>query len=458
MENKRYIYLNKGVALHGDYVLYVPLASHRVSYNFTLKKAIEEATSFKKPLLILYPLYKNFVTSTQSHIIFLFEGLLDFERDLKRYNLELIVKVGDPFSVVSAASKRAVLIVTDFPYLKGERFFIERIAKITQKPMILVEGNVLVPVTFISQKEELYARNLRPKILKNWINFFEDFTLPEAPFGSYEMDEECLNIEELLKKEHKLLELCRDLEVDLRVPPVREHFQGGYSEAIKKLEVFVREKLPYYRELRSEPGYECESNLSPYLRYGQISPIEILKKIFEVRLMTDDNVKSFFNELVVWRELARNFCLYNDNYDSFSGLPEWARKTLISHMKDPREKKYTLTELEKAEVDNIYWRASQIELLRKGKIHNYMRMYWCKRLLFWTDTPENAFKIALYLNNKYALDGEDPNTYLGVAWCFGAFDHPFTEREILGKVRPFSEFALKRKKSLSLYLKKWLSS
>lgn len=456
MLSKRVLVFNKGNSLKGDYVLYIPENSHRISFNFTLRKAIDEANNFKKPLLIFYPLYLKPGVTTFRNTLFLLEGLLEFKIALENFGLNLTITIEEPFKSILKFAERAVLIITDFPYLKPERKLWKKIAKISQKTILFVEGNVLIPVNWISRKQEPYARTLRPKILKFWRDFLEEESKPDKRVKSFFPEVDEIDLKIILKSEEKILELCKKLGVDERIKPVKAYFRGGYSEGLNKLKGFIVEKLPYYADYRSEPGYSIESNLSPYLRYGHISPIEILHEIFKVYPFEDKNVQSFFNELIVWRELARNFCLYNPNYDSFLGIPSWARKTLLQHVKDPRDRYYSISELEKAEVSDEVWRCAQIELLKRGKIHNYVRMYWCKRLLYWTKTPEEAFQIALYLNNKYALDGEDPNSYLGIAWCFGAFDHPFPEKKILGKVRSFTFQALRRKKSLSQYLKKWL--
>jgi deoxyribodipyrimidine photo-lyase len=165
--------------------------------------------------------------------------------------------------------------------------------------------------------------------------------------------------------------------------------------------------------------------------------------------------QAFLEELIVRRELAVNFVFYNPNYDRFEGLPSWAKETLRQHASDPRPARYTLEELVEARTEDPLWNAAQMELLRTGKIHGYMRMYWGKGFLRWTENPEEAFRLALHLNNKYALDGRDPSSYAGVGWCFGLHDRPFPERPIFGKVRPMTEAGLRRKFPVEIYLARW---
>ncbi len=448
--------INSQVKKEGDYVLYLPLYSLRISYNYSLKEAIGLSNYLRKPLFIYFPLSKRAGLKTLRHLLFLLEGLIEFEESLRNFGLSLFVKPEeDLFEGIRRFAKRAVLVISDFPYLKEEKTLWESFSKVELVPLFLVEGNVVVPARVVSKKAEPYARTLRPKLQALWQRFFNDCSFDVPKEGGFLPEEEGLSLKELLRDEKALFSLCEKLDLDKSVSPVGTYFKGGYKEALQKLDSFLNEKFTYYAEARSEPGYEIESNLSPYLRYGFISPVEVLKKILERFPFEDPNVKSFFNELVIWRELARNFTLYNLFYDSFYGLPSWARDTLKDHEGDPREHLYELSELERGEVSDPIWRCAQRELLLRGKIHNYVRMYWCKRLIFWSKTPEEAFKICLYLNNKYALDGDDPNSFLGVAWCFGAFDHPFVDRPVLGKVRAFTLKALKRKESLSLYLKKW---
>jgi deoxyribodipyrimidine photo-lyase len=219
-------------------------------------------------------------------------------------------------------------------------------------------------------------------------------------------------------------------------------FQGGIKEALRHLEIFLDEKLDRFPELRNNPTLDYLSHMSPYLHFGQISPLYIALKVKQTK---SPGIEAFLEELIIRRELSMNFVFYNDRYDSFDGLPEWARKTLRSHQKDKRQYLYRLEELEQANTHDPYWNAAQKEMVVKGKMHGYMRMYWGKKIIEWSKAPEEGFHAALYLNNKYELDGRDPNGFTGVAWCFGKHDRPWGERPIFGNVRYMNDKGLKRK-------------
>ncbi|MGQ9671892.1 MAG: deoxyribodipyrimidine photo-lyase, partial [Candidatus Aminicenantales bacterium] len=187
-----------------------------------------------------------------------------------------------------------------------------------------------------------------------------------------------------------------------------------------------------------------------YLHFGQISPVYIALRAMKTKSRGAD---AFLEELIIRRELSLNFVFYNRNYDSFEALPAWAKQSLKSHEKNKRSSLYTLEEFEAASTHDPYWNAAQKEMLIKGKMHGYMRMYWGKKILEWCKTPEEAFRIALYLNNKYELDGRDPNGFAGVAWCLGKHDRPWPERPIFGNVRSMNDRGLKRKFDADKYVK-----
>lgn len=229
-------------------------------------------------------------------------------------------------------------------------------------------------------------------------------------------------------------------------------FRGGTSNAKQLLNAFLKDNIWVYSNRGQTPDNGCASQLSPYLHFGQISPIYIVKQTLE---LAKTNFKNrFLEELIVRRELAINFVYYNRNYDSFDCLPDWAQKTLEAHATDLRPNLYTREQLEKAQTDDHYWNAAQNEMVHTGKMNGYMRMYWGKKILEWPKTPEEAFEVALYLNNRYELDGRDPNGYAGVAWCFGKHDRPWGERAVFGTLRYMNFAGLERKFEMRRYLQK----
>ncbi|MBC7318560.1 deoxyribodipyrimidine photolyase, partial [Candidatus Bipolaricaulota bacterium] len=244
--------------------------------------------------------------------------------------------------------------------------------------------------------------------------------------------------------------LLADLPVDRSVPPVE--LPAGTEAARARLQEFLERKISRYHEDRNNPTVDGTSGLSPYLHFGQISPVEVAWRAREVG---GPGALAFLEELIVRRELAVNFVLHNAHYDQFAGLPLWAQETLLKHASDPRPTRYSWEELERAETYDPLWNAAQTELIRTGKIHGYMRMYWGKQFLLWTNDPTEAFRRAIYLNNKYALDGRDPASYAGVGWCFGLHDRPFPERPIFGRVRPMTGAGLRRKFLVDAYASRW---
>ncbi|MGL5983046.1 MAG: deoxyribodipyrimidine photo-lyase, partial [Cetobacterium sp.] len=203
------------------------------------------------------------------------------------------------------------------------------------------------------------------------------------------------------------------------------------------------------------PDNERASKLSPYLHFGQISPLEIYLEIEKLEGMTNQK-QSFLEELTIRRELAINFVYYNKNYDNWNGITyKWAYETLEIHIKDERKYIYSPKELETAQTHDIYWNACQNQMVQSGYMESYMRMYWCKKILEWSKTPKEAYEIAIFLNNKYFIDGRDPNSYAGVAWCFGKHDRAWKEREIFGKVRYMNSEGLKRKFEIQKYIQKY---
>jgi deoxyribodipyrimidine photo-lyase len=229
------------------------------------------------------------------------------------------------------------------------------------------------------------------------------------------------------------------------------NFRGGMGEAKRRLRAFIKNKLDRYGELRNDPGEDCLSSMSPYLHFGQISPLQIA---LEVSKSGSRRAEEYLEELVVRRELSMNFVYYNDRYDSLDGLPDWARITLRRHAKDRREYVYSPVELEQAETHDPCWNAAQNEMRLTGKMHGYMRMYWGKKILEWSRTPREAFETALRLNNKYEIDGRDANGFAGVAWCFGKHDRPWRTRNIFGTIRYMNENGLRRKFDMGRYIAK----
>jgi deoxyribodipyrimidine photo-lyase len=235
--------------------------------------------------------------------------------------------------------------------------------------------------------------------------------------------------------------------------PASTRYRGGFSKAMDVLMQFIENGITGYAEFSNDPDLMQTSGLSPYLHFGQISPMTIVEQMYQTGTFDE----AFFEQLVVRRELAYNYVYYENGYDQSLAaiLPKWALETLMVHSGDTRDYHYTPWVFECAKTHDPYWNAAQCQLIAEGTIHNYMRMYWGKKIIEWSETPDEAFQTMLYLNDKYALDGRDPNGYAGIAWCFGKHDRPWQERQIFGKVRYMNEAGLKRKFKMSDYVARY---
>ncbi len=434
--------LNSGSLCNGRYVLYWMQSSQRTKANLALDYAISKANELDKPLLVCFGLDTAFPEANLRHFRFLLEGLQDARVGLQKLGINLVVWNKSPELVVTELSKDSCFTVVDRGYLRLLRQWYRYAADHLNCPLVQIEDNAIVPVETASPKEEYTAATLRPKLNKQLPQFLTKQDSPELKRQSLDLKLTSLDLTNL----DRLLAL---LNLDKTVPPAT--FQGGTTTAQTLLNSFTETKLPHYIDQKNDPTLDGLSNLSPYLHFGQISPIQIAQQVTSAD--APDSAKDvFLEELIVRRELAINYVHYNPHYDSFEGLPNWAQSTLNTHQIDSHEYLYTLEQLETAQTHDPYWNASQTQMRQTGKMHGYMRMYWGKKILEWTKTPQEAYKIALYLNNKYELDGRDPNGYAGVAWCFGKHDRPWAPRPVFGTVRYMNAAGLKRKFDADKYV------
>jgi len=427
------------------YVLYWMQSSQRTEHNLALTYAILKANKLNKPIIAFFGITSTYPKANLRHYQFMVEGLKEVNNSLEEIGIKTIFLKKSPEKGIVNLAKDSCLIVADKGYLKTIKQWHKFAAARVECPLIQVEDNVVVPVEEVSGKEEYSAATIRPKIMKKRQIYLTKLSKTKPVRDSLGLD-----FATLILKNDK--EIISDLNVDKSVKAAR-YFKGGSSEASKHLENFINNRLSDYPEHKNDPNADCLSNLSAYLHFGQISPIYVTRKILEAPVSKAAK-DAYLEELIVKRELSVNYVNFNQNYDSFDGLPEWTKRTLLSHKKDPREYIYSLEELENAKTHDPYWNAAQNEMRVTGKMHGYMRMYWGKKLIEWTDNPEDAFKKALYLNDKYELDGRDPNGYAGVAWCFGKHDRPWKERQIFGNVRYMNSNGLRRKFDADKYVQK----
>jgi deoxyribodipyrimidine photo-lyase len=241
---------------------------------------------------------------------------------------------------------------------------------------------------------------------------------------------------------------------DSSLPPITQFIPGSRS-ALRQLQQFLKEKMDFYDNQRNDPNANAQSNLSPFLHFGQISAQRIALEVQKASIAKDKKA-AFLEEVVIRRELSDNFCWYNLNYDQFAGFPSWAQQTLNQHRKDQREYRYSLEEFEKAQTHDQLWNAAQKEMVYTGKMHGYMRMYWAKKILEWSETPEIALQSTIYLNDRYELDGRDPNGYAGIAWSIGGVhDRAWGERPVFGKIRYMSYRGSRSKFDVDQYISQY---
>lgn len=447
VEPERIQPLNRKPRRPGRYVLYWMQQSQRAEWNPALEYAVQQANTLGQPVVVVFGLTSRFPEANLRHYRFMLEGLRETLQALSGRGIRMVVLEESPVTAALRLAAEASLLVVDKGYLRIQRLWRQRVAHRARISVVQIEGDVVVPAEVASSKEEHGARTLRPRIQRHLERFLTDL-VPEP----VRKDSLGLYLEEGIRLDD-IDSVLAGLKIDRSVPAVGS-FRGGTSQARELLDRFVLEKLSSYRQDSGDPGLNNVSHLSPYLHFGQISPVYAALEVRRARGVRQENVEAFLEQLIVRRELAVNFVLNNPCYDRYEGLPEWARRTLERHKADRRAYLYTEQEFERAETHDPYWNAAQREMVATGKMHNYMRMYWAKKIIEWTKTPEDAFRIALALNNKYELDGRDPNGFAGVAWCFGKHDRPWADRTIFGQVRYMNAAGLERKFDMEAYLQR----
>lgn len=415
----------------GRYVLYWMQASQRAKYNHALVYAVRRANELGQPVLAVFGLTPHFPEATERHYRFLLEGLRETQRVLRANGIQLVVRLQDPPEAALALAREASLLVTDRGYLRVQRQWRERVAREAPCLVVQVESDVVVPVETASAKQEVAARTLRPKLHRQLDRYLVPLARTRLHVRALDPQPESLALD--------------DLSAVLRRLHAPEgaawHSPGGAAEARLRLHVFLQTGLLWYGE--SAPrALPLTSRLSPYLHFGQISPLEVALAVEETGI---PGVEAFLEQLIVRRELAMNFVFYNPGYDEYSqAVPEWARRTLAERADDPRTL-YTLRQLENAETLDPYWNAAMRQAAQSGYLDNHLRMYWGKQLVRWSPHPQEAFARLAYLNNKYFLDGRDPVSWASVAWCFGRHDRPWPPRPVFGTVRSMNAAGLRRK-------------
>lgn len=428
----------------GAYVLYWMQEAQRARGNAALEMAIRGANKYGLPVVVCFGLMDGYPEANARHYAFMLDGLADCATELEARGIAFVIRRGMPGDVALALSQDAAAVICDRSYMPAQREWRTVLAEAATCPVVQVETEVVVPVDVVSDKSEYAARTIRPRIHRVWDEYLVplDETEPEI-----RADKLALESDFDMSDSSAVLDT---LELDQSVKPVKR-FPGGRIAALEMLDRFVDDVLDGYAKGRNEPSAAQTSFLSPYLHFGHISPVEIALAARDSGIGATEDRGSFIEELVVRRELAMNYANFAPGFETYDALPDWARKSLSAHAGDEREYVYDFAAFEACETHDPHWNDAMREMVHTGFMHNYMRMYWAKKILEWSATPEQAFNTTLALNNKYFLDGRDPNSYANVAWCYGLHDRAWTERPVFGKIRYMNANGLNRKFDMEAY-------
>jgi deoxyribodipyrimidine photo-lyase len=465
----------------GDFVLYWMTACRRLGWSFALDRAVEHARRLGKPLVILEPLRCGYRWANDRIHRFVLEGMAEHAERLAGsdvlYHPYVEPEAGAGKGLVEALGRRACVIVAD----DDPAFFLPRMvaAAAAKVPVRLeaVDSNGLLPLR-AADKDYVTAAHFRrflQKVLPEHLEHApaEDPLAEPLPPRLKTLPAEILRRWPAASKKLLAGGSLAGLPIDHSVPPVTG-VRGGDGAGKRVLERFLDERLERYGEGRNDPGDEVTSALSPYLHFGYVSPHQTFAAVAARERWTPERLagratgaregwwgmspaaEKFLDEAVTWREVGYNMAAHREDFERYESLPHWARATLGKHEKDPRPHLYSQEEFEAAATHDEIWNAAQGQLREEGRIHNYLRMLWGKKVLHWSRSPREALEILIDLNNQYALDGRDPNSYTGIFWCLGRYDRPWPpERPVFGTVRYMSSESTRRKFKVDGYVKRW---
>jgi deoxyribodipyrimidine photo-lyase len=458
------------------------IANRRTRYNFALDRALEHCRELKKPLLILEALRTDYTWASDRLHRFVIDGMADNQLACTKHKIlyypYVEPKKGAGKGLLEALAADACLVITDeFPC-----FFLPRMVSAAARKLAVrleaVDSNGLHPLRAADHafgRAFDFRRHLQ-KILPTHLAHFPvadplaAAELPQPPsLPSSITSRWPAASPALLQAQAGSLDA---FPIDHAVKPTE--LRGGHSAAHAHMEDFLKHKFPLYSEEHNDPELHATSNLSPYLHFGHLSSHEIFVNIIQLEKWRPDKValrtngaragwwnmsgsaENYLDQLITWREVGYNFCSHRDDFDRYDSLPPWAQKTLNDHARDDRPNLYTVEEFESATTHDPLWNAAQLQLVREGFIHNYLRMLWGKKVLEWSRSPQAAAEILIELNNKYGLDGRNPNSYSGIFWCLGRYDRPWGPvRPIFGTIRYMSSDNTARKYSVKNYIAKY---
>lgn len=444
VDPRRVLNLNKNQASDGP-VIYWMSRDQRVNDNWGLLYALEKANELNQKVVVVFCLEK-YPTSNVRQYDFMLKGVSEVSKDLEDLGIGFKLLKGSSEKVLTEYVNeiKAGYIVSDFFPLKKSREKKKEIASKVKVPFSVVDAHNIIPTWFASNKQEFAAYTFRPKVNYLLPEFLSDFPKIESPKNIWGKHNDQINPESLIE----------ELKIDDSVSPV-DWISPGEKAARLSMKDFIDNRLENYGIDRNNPNMDAISNLSPYLHFGQLSAQRLAYEVKNTEA-NEESKKAYLEELIVRRELSDNFTFYNDNYSIPEGFPEWAKKSIKEHDKDKREYLYSLKELENSKTHDDLWNAAQIQMVRTGKMHGYLRMYWAKKILEWTKDAKQAMDFAIYLNDKYELDGRDPNGYVGIAWSIGGVhDRPWFTRPVFGQIRYMAYSGMQKKFKVQDYIDKY---
>ncbi|AGC36286.1 DNA photolyase 2 [Chrysodeixis chalcites SNPV TF1-A] len=437
-------------------VVYWMSRDSRVQDNWALIYAQELAHTAKLPLYVVFCMTKSFNNASMRQFHFLIKGLEEVRVECQKLDITFVMLDGSADLVLNdwVREHDICAVVCDFNPLRTVREWVSRIRDQLPDTVYFaqVDAHNVVPCWVASNKQEYNAMFMRKKLNSK----LECYLKPFPPVVRHEYKSSVV-LDPCTTTHIDWQQLLASRDADVSVGPV-DWIEPGYISALNVLAGFIRCNLLKYKMSRNNPVLKTQSNMSPFYHFGQISVQRVMLHLNSLKINKNDsgidsNINDYIEECFVRRELADNFCFYNSNYDTFLGAPNWAKETLVIHKSDSRQYIYSLLQFEHNQTHDELWNAAQRQLRNEGKIHGYLRMYWAKKILEWTRTPEQALEYSIYLNDRYSLDGRDPNGYVGCMWSIcGLHDRSFLERQVFGKIRYMNRNGCERKFNVKQYI------
>ena len=422
--------------------------SQRGRDNHALDVAVAEANDRRLPVMVYFAPVPFYPHANLRHYTFLQQGIVDIKRDVEARNCTFILRRYPKHSLTEFMEEvRPTLLIGDENPMREPEHWREVVSKRVKIPFWTVDSDVVVPSSLLG-KEKYAAHHLRNQLAPLLDDFIVPFENSKATVAWQGEPPHSLDVK---------IDITTDWDIDRSVPPSAT-LLGGTGEGLRRLEEFTTKKLRNYSVNRNHPEIDGTSRLSPYLHFGHLGPVTVALAVRNADAPQKEK-NAFLDELITWRELSINFVRYNRNYDSIESADNWAQSSLKEHARDEREHSYTETQLERAETHDMLWNAAYTQMVRHGWMHNYMRMYWAKKILEWTRSPAEAYNLAVRLNDRYELDGRDPNGYSGIAWAIaGKHDRAWFDRPVFGKVRYMSAAAAAKKFNTKRYIQQMLET